>query len=189
MRYRLRRLMGRARQKILERERNITIHPGSRIAWSATIDVSGGGSVIIGAGCDIGEGAILDTHGGTIEIGEGCSLNPYAVLYGHGGLRIGSGVRIAAHATLIPANHGIARHSPIAGQALTKRGIVVGDDVWIGAGARVLDDVTLAVGSVIGAGAVVTRSTEPYSINVGIPARMTGTRPDVAAADRANQYD
>ena len=45
--------------------------------------------------------------------------------------------------------------------------IIIEDDVWIGANVTILKGVTVAKGSVIGAESVVTKSTEPYSINVG----------------------
>ncbi len=53
---------------------------------------------------------------------------------------------------------------------------VVGDGVWIGHGAIVLDGVEIGSGAVVGAGAIVTRSVEPYSIVVGVPARKIGVR-------------
>jgi len=77
---------------------------------------------------------------------------------------------------VIPANHGIAKDSPIRKQSITKLGIVIEDDVWIGAGAKILDGVRLRKGSVIGASAVVTQNTEPYCVYVGVPARMIKTR-------------
>lgn len=172
-----RQFLERARVRLLEARRDIIIHPTARVALSARIDATGGGSIRIGPRTEIGAGAILNTHGGDITIGADSSVNELAVLYGHGGLTIGSSVRIATHAVLVPANHGILRDMQVRSQPQTKLGIVVEDDVWIGAGAKVLDGVTLARGSVIGAGAVVNRSTEPYSINVGIPARQIGTRP------------
>ena len=56
------------------------------------------------------------------------------------------------------------------------KGVIIEDDVWIGANAVLLEGVTVAQGSVIGAGAVVTKSTQPYSISAGIPARQVGLR-------------
>lgn len=54
--------------------------------------------------------------------------------------------------------------------------IIVEDDVWIGANAVLVSGVTIGKGSVVGAGAVVTRSFPPYSIIAGVPARTIGTR-------------
>lgn len=56
------------------------------------------------------------------------------------------------------------------------KGIVIEDDVWIGAGVKILDGVTIAKGCVIGANAVVTRSTEAYGIYVGVPAQKIKSR-------------
>jgi acetyltransferase-like isoleucine patch superfamily enzyme len=171
-----RRLAEWARLKLLAIRRNVTVDPSAQVALSARLDATGGGAIRIGARCQIGAGAILNTHGGTIAIGADSSVNELSILYGSGGLRIGSGVRIAAQVMIVPANHGIARHELIHRQPQTKLGIVIEDDVWIGAGAKILDGVTLGEGCVIGAGAVVTHSTEPYSINVGLPARKIGER-------------
>ena len=55
---------------------------------------------------------------------------------------------------------------------LSKGPIVVGDDVWIGAGATVLSNVTIGQGAVIAAGAVVAKSVEPYAIVGGVPAKV-----------------
>lgn len=171
-----RQFLERTRVRFLEARRDIIIHPTARVALSARLDATGGGSIRIGPGCEIGAGAILNTHGGDIVMGANSSVNELAVLYGHGGLKIGSSVRIATHVVIVPANHGIARTSEVRNQPQTKLGIIIEDDVWIGAGAKVLDGVMLAHGSVIGAGAVVTRSTNIYSINVGTPARQIGLR-------------
>ncbi|MBG6214254.1 MULTISPECIES: DapH/DapD/GlmU-related protein [unclassified Cryobacterium] len=58
---------------------------------------------------------------------------------------------------------------------------VVGSDVWIGYAATVLSGVTIGDSSIIGAGAVVTRSIPSNSIAVGNPARVVGTRFDEVA--------
>ncbi|WP_320200592.1 acyltransferase [Agrobacterium sp. rho-13.3] len=83
---------------------------------------------------------MLIPYGGKITIGNDFSLNPYSVLYGQGGLVIGNDVRIAAGCVIIPYNHIFAdRNKPIRLQKLSKLGIVIEDDVWIGANVTVLD--------------------------------------------------
>ena len=89
-------------------------------------------------------------------------MNESSLIYVPGGLAIG-GVRIAAHVVVIPSNHGMTRDVPIRQQLLTKWGITMEDDVWIGAGVRILDGVTTGRGSMVGAGDVVIGDTEPYS--------------------------
>lgn len=150
--------------------RGTVIHPGSRI-YHCDRDL------ILGRNCEIHPGAILAPYGGKIRIGNHVTVNPFSVLYGHGGLWIGDGVRIAAHVVIVPANHSIARDIPIRSQPLTKKGIRIEDDVWVGAGAKILDGSQIARGCVIAAGAVLTGTqTEPYTIYGGIPAKQIGTR-------------
>ncbi|MBI5233963.1 MAG: acyltransferase [Deltaproteobacteria bacterium] len=136
-----------------------------------------GSSIVIGAGTWLHYHCILRTFGGWIRMGENCSVNPFAILYGHGGLEIGDNVRIAPQVVIAPMNHGFKDlESPIRQQDITGKGIKIGDDVWIGAGAIVLDGVTIGEGTVIGAGAVVTKDIPPYSIAVGVPARVIKKR-------------
>ena len=59
-----------------------------------------------------------------------------------------------------------------------KISIVIGNDVWIGADVKILEGVTIGDGAIIGAGAVVTKDIEPYSIVVGIPAKVIKYRFD-----------
>lgn len=148
------------------------IHPGARLR------VTGGGSISIGRNCEFLKGSIVETYGGDIRIGDDVSLNYYSILYGHGGLAIGNDVRIAAHAVVIPANHGIAEEELVRRQPLSRRGVTIENDVWIAAGARILDGVTIPTGCVIAAGAVVTPSPalEPKGIYGGVPARKISER-------------
>jgi acetyltransferase-like isoleucine patch superfamily enzyme len=132
-----------------------------------------GGQIVIGEKCEIHRGTQLLAYGGSIVIGNDCSINPGCILYGHGGLKIGSHVRIASHAIIIPANHIFSNPDRlIRDQGETRRGVVIGDDVWLGARVTVLDGIEIARGCVIGAGSVVTTSTEPYGIYVGVPAKL-----------------
>ena len=61
-------------------------------------------------------------------------------------------------------------------QVSAERDIVIGDDVWIGYGAQIMAGVTVAKGSVIGAGAVVPRDTQEYGVYGGVPARWIKKR-------------
>jgi acetyltransferase-like isoleucine patch superfamily enzyme len=151
--------------------RPVFVRSSSWVAHSSRIE-AGGGRIEIGERCEIHPLAMILAYGGVVKIGDDCSVNPFAVLYGHGGLTIGNGVRIAAHVVLIPANHNPA----IDGIALPEsgvrtRGIRIDDDVWIGAGARILDGVHIGRRAIVGAGSVVTRSVEPGTTVAGVPAR------------------
>lgn len=143
----------------------------------AVLNREQGGTIDIGDQTVIHPGAMLLPYGGFIRMGRRCSVNPYSVLYGHGGLVIGDHVRIAAHCVIVPANHGIALDGgPIADQPLSKRGIRIGNDVWLGAGARILDGAVIGDGCVVAAGAVVRGTLEPHGIYAGVPARLVRRR-------------
>ncbi|HNU03478.1 MAG TPA: DapH/DapD/GlmU-related protein, partial [Anaerolineae bacterium] len=61
---------------------------------------------------------------------------------------------------------------PMADQGITAQGIVVEDDVWIGAGAIITDGVRVGRGAVVAAGAVVTGDVPPHTVVGGVPARV-----------------
>lgn len=138
------------------------------------------GDVTLGDGCEIHDFAFLDAEGGSIRLGSHCSVNPFTVLYGHGGLTIGDNVRIATHVVIIPADHVFEDLSePIRKQGLRRRGIVIEDDVWIGANVVITDGVRIGTGSVVAAGAVVTQNVEPLSVVGGVPARVIKKREEL----------
>lgn len=86
-------------------------------------------------------------------------------------------MRIAAHCTIVPSNHIYTNSNEfIYKQGLSRQGIIIEDDVWIGSGVRVLDGVIIRKGCVIGANAVITRSTDEYGVYVGVPARKIKSR-------------
>ncbi len=69
----------------------------------------------------------------------------------------------------------------------SRRGVSIGNDVWIGSRAIILSDVQIGHGAVIGAGAVVTKDVEPYAIVAGVPARTLRHRFDAATIARLLQ--
>jgi len=114
-----------------------------------------------------------------ISIGGGSTVGENCFLDGYGGLTIGRFVQMAHGTSVIAEDHGFAtRTVPIGLQPKTPGPIVIGDDVWIGCGVRILKGVTIGQGAIVGAGAVVTKDVAPYSIVGGVPARRIGMRPD-----------
>lgn len=144
--------------------------------------IARGGPVIIGENSHVRAGAMLLPSGGKIMLGKHVTINHYSVLNGEGGITIGDNVLIAAFVSIFSANHKFDRTDvPIRNQGMwSKGGIVIGDDCWIGTHAIILDGVRVGTGSIISAGAVVTKSVEPYSIMAGVPAIKIGTRDGVA---------
>ncbi|MGA7934418.1 MAG: acyltransferase [Kovacikia sp.] len=133
--------------------------------------------IIIRDQVSIERGVFLSPLGGCIEIDDRVFIGPYVCVAGPGKIKIGKDCLIASHSSMYANNHNFADpHLPINQQGLNWKGIVIEDDCWLGTGVRVLDGVTIGKGSVIGAGAVVTKSIPPYSIAVGVPAKVIDRR-------------
>ena len=153
------------------------IDPSTEIDPLAIIGSGKNGDIIIGKNCNFSQYSCVLAHGGSIIIGDNCSVGFFSVLYGHGGLIIGNDVRIGPHVVIIPANHRFDRVDiPIRMQKLSKIGIEISNDVWIGAGAKILDGVLIGRGAVIAAGAVVNKSVKPYDVVAGVPAKPIKNR-------------
>lgn len=116
-----------------------------------------------------------------VEFGEHCTLNPFAVARGR--VRLGDGVRVGAHASLLGFNHGTDPDRPIREQPISTTGIAVGDDVWIGSAAVILDGVTIGAHSIIAAGAIVTKDVPQWTVIGGNPARPIRDRRQPRRAD------
>lgn len=123
---------------------------------------------ILGRGVDI---RALDN--GLIDIGEYSYIGPYGCMAGPGPIKIGNNCLIASHSGIYGNNHNYVDPTRlIAEQGITYQGITIEDDCWLGCGVKVLDGLTIGQGSVIGAGAVVTRNIPSYSVAVGVPAKV-----------------
>lgn len=90
-------------------------------------------------------------------------------------IEIGENTIIGQHVKLLATNHKFADKTKIITEQdidLVKNGITIGKDCWIGAGSIILPGVNLADGTVVGAGSVVTKSTEEFSVIAGNPSRL-----------------
>ena len=149
----------------------------AKVKKGSILDLTRGGKITVGEETVISEYVLLHPVSGHIRLGRRSSVNPFSILYGHGGLVIGDNVRIAAHVVIIPMNHRFDDPGAIIhDQGIETLGITIEDDVWIGANATVLDGVRIGQGAIIGAGAVVTRDVQPYTVVGGVPARPIGHR-------------
>jgi acetyltransferase-like isoleucine patch superfamily enzyme len=109
---------------------------------------------------------------GFIHIGSNSTVGQGSLLYGNGGLTIGNNVMIAGQCAIIASSHNYDNADiPMIRQGYTAKGITIYDNVWIGAGARILDGVTVGEGSIVGANAVVNSTVAPGDRVGGIPAR------------------
>ncbi|PPS45532.1 hypothetical protein B1A85_04595 [Chroococcidiopsis sp. TS-821] len=161
------------------------IHPG-RIAIGNKVKIDRGVSlrnegqnstIRLGNSVKLDLGVVIKTHSNSvIEIGDCTYIGPYTCLSGKS-IKIGRDCRIASHLGIYANNHIFTDpNRKIKEQGSSYKGIVIEDDCWLASGVRIVDGVTIGQGSVIGAGAVVTKDIPPYSIAVGVPAKVIKSR-------------
>jgi acetyltransferase-like isoleucine patch superfamily enzyme len=110
-------------------------------------------------------------------MGDHSNIGPYSYIGCSGPIRIGNNVMISPRVSLYAENHVIAGIDiPMKEQGVTQKGIVIEDDCWIAANSIILDGVTVGRGSVVAAGAVVSKNVPPYSVVAGVPARIIKSR-------------
>jgi acetyltransferase-like isoleucine patch superfamily enzyme len=128
----------------------------------------------IGKNVDINHNVTI--WGNNISIGDNSQVNPNTALYGN--IKIGNDVMIAPNCMIAGGNHNFSDTiTPIRFQGDSSEGIVIEDDVWIGANSVILDGVMIKKGSVIGAGSIVSKSIEEeFSIAMGNPCKVVRRR-------------
>jgi virginiamycin A acetyltransferase len=160
----------------------LKIHSTANISKLADIELS-----VRGTDIEVGENSFIDSFvkikpsGGTgdIIIGNNVAINSGCVFYSGNGITIGNNVAIAANCVLAPVNHEFKdRRKSIRDQRFksSKGGILIEDDVWIGAGCVLLDGSVLRRGCVIGAMSLVRGEVEAFSVQTGNPLRLIGRR-------------
>lgn len=103
------------------------------------------------------------TVGRRVHIGHGCMFT------GHAPIDIADGVMIANRVNLVTGGHPVAPDQRR--DYLTGAPIAIEEDVWIGTAATILQGVRIGAGSVVAAGAVVSRDVPPATLVAGVPAR------------------
>ena len=160
----------------------IQIASSARVSPLADIEDSVRGTrIVIGAHSVIDSFVKVKPVGGSgdLLIGEHVVINSGCVLYTGHGIKIGNHVAIAANCTFAPVNHAYKDKSrPIREQGFLpgKGGIVIEDDVWIGANCVFLDGAILRRGCVLGAGSIVRGELAAYTVYAGQPLRVLGVR-------------
>jgi len=132
----------------------------------------------IGNDVFIGRNTVINARNGTIRIEDDANIGASCRIASTGKVVIGRHVLVAAYCYIGGGNHRIDRTDmPIIQQGIvSKGGVTIEDDVWIGSHATVLDGVTISKGSVIGAGAVVIKDIPAYSVAYGVPAKVVRKR-------------
>lgn len=169
--------------------RNMTLrHPHKIVVGDQTIfddntvlDAKGddSGGITIGSRVMLGRNSIISCKGGGIALGDDVNIGPNCYFISEEHLEIGRYTHIAGHSYLVAGgNHSFDDPDvPICLQpSISKGGIRIGEDVWIGASATVVDGVTIGKGAVIGAGSLVHRKIPPLAVALGYPIEIIKKR-------------
>ncbi len=136
-----------------------------------------GDNVGIGAYSRIIVSTSFNNLGAYIQIGNNVGIGEFAYLGGGGGLSIGDDCIIGQYLSCHPENHHYSDNNIlIREQGVSRQGISIGKNCWIGSKVTVLDGVTIGDNCIIAAGAVVTKSMPANSVISGVPAKVLKTR-------------
>jgi acetyltransferase-like isoleucine patch superfamily enzyme len=193
---------------ILKMEGWAAIESGVRLRYADQIRLGHGAYLDTGVylhacpqGIEIGEntivmhGAILHVYNfrgmpnSGIKIGSNSLIGEYSVVRGQGGVTIGNRVYTSPYTQILAVNHVYNDpHRPFVEQGITAQGIVIEDDVWLGAGAIITDGVRVGKGAVVAAGAVVTKDVPAHTLVGGVPARVIRTIDENTPAPTSTVY-
>ncbi len=183
-------------------ERGVRLRMADRITLARGVYLDEGvylhacpNGIDLGQGTLVMHGAVLHVynfrdipHSG-IRVGRDCLIGEYTVIRGQGGVRIGDRVYTSPLVQILAVNHVYddPRRSFV-DQGITAEGVVIEDDVWLGAGAIVTDGVRIGRGAVVAAGAVVTKDVPPHTVVAGVPARpIRRIEPEEGAAGQISR--
>ena len=168
---------------VIQERRNIRfgnkvkLHDGVFIDALSTEGVSLGDGVVLGRNSRIECTGSLSKLGKGVKIGSRTTFGSDCYFGAAGGIEIGEDVVAGQHVRFHSENHVYSdTEKLIREQGVTHKGIVIGNNCWIGAGAVFLDGAEIGDGSVVAANAVVTKSFPPNSVIGGVPAKLIKTR-------------
>jgi virginiamycin A acetyltransferase len=147
------------------------------ISWSARVQFSR--KITFGSRCVVKPFAVIQSSGGAVSFGLECAISSFDHFStGEGDIVVGDHVRFAPNCTIVGGTKQVSdRNKLIVDQPEVRpNGIIIGDDVLIGAGSVILPASKVGRGAVIGAGSVVNGDIPEYAIVAGAPAKIIGYR-------------
>ena len=159
----------------IDRQEQVVL--GNHVTFHPYVTLRGKGRLLVGDHVWFAPYNHIQTGKAPIEIGPHTHFAPGCVLYGGAGLTIGPHCGIAAHTVFATVAHDHRIPDKKIVETFRSAPIRLVGDIWVGANATIIGGVTIAERCVIGAGAVVTRSTEPNGVYLGVPARLSHYRP------------
>lgn len=144
----------------------VKVSPASRVQL--------GGRIRFGRHSVVKPYSIVQTSGGSITFGDHCAISSFNhISAGQKDIVAGDYVRTGPNVTIVANTRNYRDKSrPVIEQGYTDRGITIGNDVLIGAGAVLVDGCDIGDGAIIGVGSVVTGHVAPYSVVFGSPAKV-----------------
>jgi acetyltransferase-like isoleucine patch superfamily enzyme len=119
----------------------------------------------------------LKNMGAGLVIGNDVGIAQNCFIQVRGKVTIGSHVMFGPNVSIFSENHGFADLDiPMISQPTIRGEVIIEDDVWFGARSLILSGVRIGKGSIIAAGALVTRDVPPYSIVAGVPGKIMKSR-------------
>jgi acetyltransferase-like isoleucine patch superfamily enzyme len=180
------RLLGACGRNVVFGQNVVLRHPGKiRIGDNVVIDDNclldakgeSNHGIEIGSGVFVGRNTILSCKNGDIVIGDRANLGFNCEVFSASRVALGADALLAAYCYIVGGDHDFSDPSKaVLAQGRRSAGVEIGPGVWMGAGAKVLDGVTVGAHAIIGAQAVVKESVPPLAIAVGIPAKVIGQR-------------
>ncbi len=158
------------------------IHIGDNVVIDdyAVLDAKGTDNrgIAIGDNVMIGRNTVISCKNGNITIGDNTNIAMNCFIQSAKEVKIGKNVLFAAYCYVIGGgDHETVRTDiPIIAQGQIVKGITIEDNCWIGAGVNVLDGVKIDRDTIIGTGAVVTKSIPEFSIAAGVPGKIFRSR-------------
>jgi acetyltransferase-like isoleucine patch superfamily enzyme len=164
--------------KIILTSRGGSLGKGVRIYENVKIVGSHLNPIRIGDNTSLMMGSVLSAcRKGSIHIDSGSYIGEYCVLMSHIEISIGSKVMFGPHCVVVDFDHGFADlDTPMMDQPSTSAKVRIEDNVWIGAGVKILKGITIGKGAIIGAGSIVTKDIPEYGIAFGVPVRVVKNR-------------
>ena len=172
---------------VLRHPAKVRIGDGVTIDDLVVLDAKGATNrgITIGHGVFLGRGTILSCKDGDITLGDHANLGFHCEIFSGSTVTVGAHALFAAQVYLVGGGHAFeASEAAVIDQPRTSHGILLGENVWLGTGAKVLDGVRIGKDAVVGAGAVVNADLPDGAIAAGVPARVLRSRSDVAGAAR-----
>ena len=148
----------------------------------------GYGRLILGRWVHIGQGNAIRCHEGTLRIGEKCVFGKDNTVNCYLDIEFGAATIVADWVYVCDFDHVFTDVTvPIKDQGIVKSPVRIGPDVWVGVKATILRGVTVGQGCVLAAHTVVKSDLPPYSVAVGVPARVVRDRVADYEADAARR--